>query len=241
MTTKDPSTPCGESRIRTVFLDAAGTLFGLRRSVGEDYGIVAREFGFTLPAEAADRAFAEVWAAGTYPEYPPGSDAEACERIDHAWWKAMVTRVFTACGEETRENGAFDRCFEALYRHYGTAAAWQLYPDVDPVLDTLRNCGMRLFVFSNFDRRLHTLADELGIAEHFEKILVSSELGACKPSPTAFERALQEAGCEADETLHAGDEPAADWHGAENAGLHVFRLNRTENDLGGLLEKLRCP
>jgi HAD superfamily hydrolase (TIGR01549 family) len=93
-------------------------------------------------------------------------------------------------------------------------------------------------VISNFDSRLRTILLHLGVTEFFDDIVISSEVGTEKPAARIFSAALVRAGVAASEALHIGDEPEADWLGAERAGLLVFRLRRPENSLRDVLKLL---
>ena len=42
---------------KVIFLDAVGTLFGIKGSVGEVYGQIAQKFGVEVSLEELDRAF----------------------------------------------------------------------------------------------------------------------------------------------------------------------------------------
>ncbi len=64
---------------------------------------------------------------------------------------------------------------------------------------------------------------------------MSSELGADKPNPLIFQRALKLSGFSPNEVLHVGDDPQRDWAAAANAGLEVFKLDRKQNSLRDLL------
>ena len=91
---------------------------------------------------------------------------------------------------------------------------------------------------SNFDGRLHRILSQLGLAQTFEHVVVSSEVGADKPSPKIFTNALERFGVEPSDVVFVGDSPEEDWAGAERAGMQVFRLQRPGNDLRGLLQML---
>ena len=120
------------------------------------------------------------------------------------------------------------------YAHFAEAGVWELYPDVIEVLKALRP-RFNLAVVSNFDGRLRMILEHLGVSRFFSHVFLSSELGADKPDPLIYQRALKLSGITADETLHVGDDPVRDWRGAEAAGLAVFRLERPQNSLGDLL------
>ena len=68
---------------------------------------------------------------------------------------------------------------------------------------------------------------------------ISSEIGADKPDPEIFRRALKFMNLAAGEVLHVGDDPERDWAAAEAAGLSVFRLERPGNSLGDMLALLQ--
>ena len=85
-----------------------------------------------------------------------------------------------------------------------------------------------LFVVSNFDGRLRVILEHLGVSKYFRNIFLSSELGADKPDPLIFRRALKLGGFSPNEVLHVGDDPERDWAAAEKAGLRVFKLDRSK-------------
>jgi putative hydrolase of the HAD superfamily len=67
-------------------------------------------------------------------------------------------------------------------------------------------------------------------------VFISSELGADKPDPEIFRRALKGMHLKANEVLHVGDDPERDWKAAKEAGLLVFQLYRPRNSLRDLLK-----
>ena len=131
-----------------------------------------------------------------------------------------------------------DAFFEAAYEHFAEAGVWELYPEVRDVLEAL-SPDYELAVISNFDGRLRTILKHLMISKYFRHVFLSSELGADKPDPLIYQRALQISGFAPNEALHVGDDPERDWAGASAADLDVFRLRRPQNSLGDLLALLR--
>src|SRR5204863_264855 len=67
-------------------------------------------------------------------------------------------------------------------------------------------------------------------------VFISSELGADKPDPEIFRRALKGMNLSADEVVHVGDDPERDWKAATAAGSRVFLLDRSRNSLCDLLD-----
>jgi putative hydrolase of the HAD superfamily len=115
--------------------------------------------------------------------------------------------------------------FAELYAHFAHPHAWHLYDEVPEALDALHG-RVRLFVVSNFDRRLHTILQGLGIAPYFERVVVSSEVGAGKPHPRIFEAALHAAGVAPHRCFHAGDDEEADVRGPQAVGIPAMRVHR---------------
>ena len=216
---------------RAVFFDAAGTLFHLPRGVGWHYRDVALRHGAVLDEAELNRAFRRAWKDAAAPHETDGARPDD----DRGWWRALVGLVLDECGGAPDLNR--DAYFAELWSEFTRPGVWELFPETREVLAALKG-RVRLVVVSNFDSRLRTILSHLGIAECFDGIVISSEIGADKPSPRIFAAALARAGVSAAEALHVGDEPEADWHGAERAGLRAFRLQRPENSLRGVLELL---
>jgi putative hydrolase of the HAD superfamily len=216
--------------IKAILFDAAGTLFYLTKTVGDHYAYVGREIGLDLNAQELDRAFHTAWQ-----EMPRRSAIEGPrENDDKGWWRELVGRVIDQVAPSLSE---FDRdnFFEIAYEHFAEAGVWKLYPEVLDVLEQLRE-RFQLAVISNFDGRLRLILQNLGISKYFAHVFISSELGADKPDPEIFRRALKLMRLNANEVLHVGDDPERDWKAAKEAGLLVFQLDRPRNSLRDLLK-----
>lgn len=111
------------------------------------------------------------------------------------------------------------------------------YPDAEPALRELRERGLKLIVVSNWDCSLGEVLERSGLGAHLDGAVSSAEVGARKPDPAAFERALELAGCGPAEALHVGDTPAEDGAGAEAAGIRVLLIDREGGaDISSLAE-----
>lgn len=219
--------------IRAILFDAAGTLFYLTKTVGDHYAYVGREVGLELDAQKLETAFHAAWQ-----QMPRRLAIDGPRKNDDkGWWRELVGHVFD---QVTPSLSEFDRdnFFEIAYEHFAEAGVWELYLEVPEVLKQLRP-RFQLAVISNFDGRLRFILQHLGISNYFSYIFISSELGADKPDPEIFRRALKIMHLNADEILHVGDDPERDWEAAAAAGLLVFRLDRPRNSLRDLLTSLR--
>ena len=200
--------------LHSIFLDAAGTLIKTRESVGQVYAAHAARHGAEIDPRATQQNFIQ-----TFRETPPAKGNE------RAWWQSLVTSVLRKSGATAID---FETCFTQLFDHYATADAWVAYPDTLPFLE---QCQTKLGIISNFDQRLYSILDGLHLTRHFHSITISSEVGVSKPAPQIFQAALTKHDCAARDALHIGDDPIADWKGAENLGIRAFRLSRPQNTL----------
>jgi len=215
--------------LKAIFFDAAGTLIHLPKSVGHHYALIGKQIGLELEAAALDRAFTLSWKK--MPARPAIESPR--EDDDKGWWLELVDRVIYQAAPGTSELDR-DAFFEVAYAHFAEAGVWELYPDVSEVLEALRP-RFELAVISNFDGRLRMILEQLGVSRFFSHVFLSSELGADKPDPLIYQRALMLSGAAPNEALHVGDDPIRDWQGAEAAGLSIFRLERPSNSLRDLL------
>jgi putative hydrolase of the HAD superfamily len=227
MATKDKDKP-----LKGIFFDAAGTLFHLNGTVGGHYALVGNEVGLTLDAHQLDDAFYSAWE-----KMPRRAAIDGPrENDDKGWWRELVDLVLAQVAPSLSE---FDRdnFFEIAYEHFAEPSVWKLYPEVPGVLKQLQP-RFQLAVVSNFDGRLRFILQHMGISNFFTHIFVSSEIGADKPDPEIFRRALKLIDLKPNEVLHVGDDPERDWEAASAAGLSIFRLDRQKNSLPDLLAAL---
>ena len=226
------STNNKETQLKAIFFDAAGTLFHLPRGVGYHYALVGEEIGLKLDSRHLDRAFNSAWSA--MPRRAPIDGPR--ENDDKDWWRQLVDLVLNEVAPSLNELDR-DNFFEIAYEHFTEAGVWELYPEVLEVLDRLFP-RFQLAVVSNFDGRLRMILEQLGVSKYFKHVFLSSELGADKPDPEIFRRALNLIQLQPNEVLHVGDDPERDWKAATTAGLAIFQLDRNKNSLRELIALL---
>jgi putative hydrolase of the HAD superfamily len=193
---------------KVIFLDAVGTLFGVKGSVGEAYSAIAQKFAVKVAPDLLDAAFIESFKA-SHPLAFPGVALAKIPELEYQWWKAIAKTTFASAGVLDRfsDFGAF---FRQLYVYFATAAPWYVYPDVVPALQHWQQQGIELGIISNFDSR----------------ITISTEIGAAKPDKAIFIAALKKHNCSPQEAWHIGDSLKEDYRGARAAGLQAFSLER---------------
>jgi putative hydrolase of the HAD superfamily len=217
---------------KAIFFDAAGTLFHLSGTVGQHYALVGGEVGLTLDAHQLDRAFYSAWKKMPRRAAILGPR----ENDDKGWWRELVDLVLDEAAPSLSELDR-DNFFEIAYEHFAEPGVWELYPEVPGVLEQLRP-RFQLAVISNFDGRLRLILQHLAISKLFKHIFISSEIGADKPDPEIYRRALKLIELKPNEVLHVGDDQERDWEAASAAGLSIFRLDRPKTSLRDLLEAL---
>jgi putative hydrolase of the HAD superfamily len=205
-----------EVRRQAVLLDAMGTLLrledpaprlraALRARFAVDVGVVA--------AAAAVRAEIAFYRANLH----RGRDAES------------LAALRAECAEQMRPvlPGPIAGAPQAeLTAALMEALEFSVYDDVLPALRELRAAGWALAVVSNWDVSLHERIEEAGLAPLVDAVVSSAEVGAAKPDPAIFERALDLVGVAAADAWHVGDSVTEDVLGARAAGIRAVLLAR---------------
>ena len=218
---------------RTIFFDAAGTLFGLPFGVGFHYAHIAEEHG-AVPSQShlldpvfLDKRFHEVFEAAS-PMIFPGIAPNALAQAEKSWWHNVVQTVF-----EGVTFPSFDTFFEALYGFFAKGkrngegnGPWSLFPDAEASLEHLSELGHPLGIISNFDSRLELILKSLNIFWFFKTVTISSQEGFEKPSCEIFQRALAKAACAPQDAIYIGDRPDKDIDGARSAGILGVLIDR---------------
>ena len=113
-----------------------------------------------------------------------------------------------------------------------------LYPDARETIAALRERGIRIAVVSNFDSRLITILEGLGVASSFEDIFVSSSVGYAKPDRRIFDFVLKAWQLTPEHVLHVGDSLKNDVEGAGNAGIKSILVDRKGAHHGAALTRV---
>ena len=209
------------SRYKAVFFDVGGTLLRVEPSVGEVYATHARPFGFVGSSDELDHLFRKEWSkSGGIASLSNKSNKKA----EREFWRKLVFQVFEPSGGLSD----FERYFEIVYEAFAREDHWRVFDDVvsSGIFKKLRKSGITLGIISNWDSRLHTILKSTNLADSFDFILASSEVGSAKPDKKIFIEALRRSGVSSKEACHIGDEPHADIQGASNAGIDAILIDR---------------
>ena len=106
-----------------------------------------------------------------------------------------------------------------------------MFPEARPALVALRE-RFTLIAVTNGNADLR----KVGIDDLFHEHINAAMVGAAKPARPIFDAAVRAGGASAAETLHVGDHPLIDVHGAREAGLRTVWVNRNGDDWPGEYE-----
>ncbi|GAA0534211.1 haloacid dehalogenase [Saccharopolyspora subtropica] len=146
--------------------------------------------------------------------------------LDFDTMRVERTRAFFAAFGEHLDAAEAER--REARRMAAMQRAWRLFDDTLPCLDWLRGSGLRLAVITNapgaYQRRKIAA---VGLADTFDELVISEEVGAAKPDPRIFRTACDALGLHPAEVVHVGDRLDIDAQGAARVGMHGVWLDRT--------------
>ncbi len=209
---------------KVIFLDAVGTLFGVRHSVGFQYAEVAKDFDVKLDADLINLAFYQSFQSSPRMAFPCLAKTEIAI-AEYQWWLSLAEQTFSIT-DDLRKFPNFEHFFKSLYAYFSKSDPWFVYPEAIATLTSWRNQGITLGILSNFDSRIYSVLAALQLDQYFDSITVSTEVGAAKPDRLIFENALAKHNLSPDLAWHIGDSFSEDYQGASASGINAFWLNR---------------
>ncbi|MGK7955226.1 MAG: HAD-IA family hydrolase [Crocosphaera sp.] len=211
---------------KVIFLDAVGTLFGVKGSVGEVYSYLAAQVGIKCDPSILEAAFYQ-----QFKKAPPlafsGVEIMSVSDLEYQWWYRVAYDTYTEANIMDQFKD-FEGFFRELYDYFATPHPWFLYTDVFPALEHWKNQGIELGIISNFDSRIYEVLDIFGLTDFFQTITISSTTGTAKPNSHIFMKALEKHDCQPQEAWHIGDSKKEDYEGAKTVGINPFLLERNE-------------
>ncbi len=213
--------------ITAVFFDLYGTLAGFRPSRYEIQSEALADFGITVTPEGILKGYylADAFMSYQNANKPVRSLSREENRVFFAEYERRVLR---GAGVEVSQDEAWEIWRRIRKIDYGLA----LYDDTIPALSACRQMGLKVGLISNMNQNGDALADSMGLLPHLDFSITSQEVGAEKPDPLIFERALQRAGAQPESAVHVGDQITSDVAGAVNVGINAVLLDRDGNHKG---------
>lgn len=206
---------------KAVFFDVGNTLLQPFPSVSSVCQEVLREFGHSADLPTIE-SFMPLVDAYYEDRYRADDTFWTDEEETSSVWVGMYSLLCERLGIAEQAPVIARR----VYDEFGKPQRWRPYPDVVPAVRTLRDAGIATGVISNWDRRLASLIDGLGLGDLFEVVVSSSDVGLRKPDPRIFTLACERLGVAPEHALHVGDHHYADVLGARAVGMTPVLIQR---------------
>jgi len=183
----------------------------------------------------SQHTFASILAPYAFP-FTIEKFMEAYTPINHAFWKlyrenkistlelrlSRLEKTFETLGAPQTPavlQSLSDAYIDQLSTHT------HLFEGTIELLDYLKT-NYRLHIITNgFEQVQQKKMDNSGIAHYFDVVLTAERAGVKKPHSAIFEKALEEAGVEAKNSLMIGDSYEADIAGAVALGMQAIHFN----------------
>jgi putative hydrolase of the HAD superfamily len=192
-----------------------------------------------------DTSFA-AFAAAQYERFAqrmPGIEAQdyverliALDALGSVWKDVVYQQLIAGLGI----NGL---TWEVLFADFDAriADSYIPFPGLHAVLEELfQRFALGIITNGRGEFQQRTI-ERLGIAHHFEAILISEIEGLRKPEAEIFHRAMARLGCAPAEAVYVGDNPDADVRAARAAGLRaIWKRNSAfaEPEADGIIDSL---
>lgn len=212
----------GSLRYEVALFDVYGTLATWAPDRGTIQTRAAAAFGVNLTREGIEAGYAVAEAYMTHQNVErPVRLMSAEERDD----------FFAKFEQKVLDGAGFHVDIELARRIWHTVSQQRyelaLYDDVTEHLDTLRLAGVAVGIVSNMTVDGASLASNLGLTQHLDFAVTSSEVGCEKPDGRIFAEALRRSGAnDSRSAVMVGDQPESDLDGAANAGMDAILLDR---------------
>jgi putative hydrolase of the HAD superfamily len=199
-------------KLMFVFFDIDDTLLDHVAAARAGAMALHRHIGAQVPAEQ----FVSDWAAAldrNFPRFLAGELSFQGQRRERI--RQVVDAALT--------DEAADEVFAGYQDAY--EAAWALFPDVLPCLETFSNS--RLGIISNGQvAQQRQKLKKTSIEARFECIVISEECGYAKPSAEIFLEACRRIDASPADAVYVGDRYDVDAEGARRDGLSGIWLDR---------------
>ncbi len=202
-----------------LFFDLDDTLIDYRASERHGLSSALAETGFDFNEEILatyrriNKALWEAYARGE-------TDAEGVRRL-------RFERLLTSIGGDPTVSA---RVQEGYLNHFSSCGV--LVEGAEELLARLRDAGYKLGVITNgFKDMQYSRMSAAGLANQFDPVIVSDEVGLKKPDPRIFRLALEQADVDDPEkTVYVGDNPSDDIGGAKDFGMSTIWYRRFRSE-----------
>ena len=142
-------------------------------------------------------------------------------RHDEELWIQFTERIVLGMGGDPASAREIAREVEHAWEN---SENFDIYEDVEPVLDELRAYGLKIGFVSNGARDLREFVRHHGLDA--DVTVASRYHGKVKPDPTIFRKALSQLEVEPGEAAMVGDHLEDDFEGARALGMRAVLIDR---------------
>jgi HAD superfamily hydrolase (TIGR01549 family) len=199
--------------LKAVLFDVDFTLFRPGPELGpEGYRRLGERHGLALDPELYDEA-----RSTAIMKLQGNSSLVHDEEI----WIAFTEEIVRGMGGDS---DAARACATEMVREWERHENFSLYEDALPVLEVLRQHGIRIGLISNGQRDLDEFVDHHGL--DVDAVVGSKAHGRVKPHASIFVAALRALDVSPDEAAMVGDSYEDDIEGARALGMRAIYLDR---------------
>jgi putative hydrolase of the HAD superfamily len=209
--------------IKAVFFDWFNTLARFEPPREELYRQAFRQFDIELPTKdvmrgilIADRYYFEENAKSPLAKRSPEEQVEVYTHYPQA--------ILAEAGVQVPQELPL-KILKIVMQQF-KEMSFALFDDVLSTLKTLKEQNLTLGLLTNLDRDMQPICRELGLEPYIDFAVTSAEVGVDKPKPPIFLAALQQAGVNASEAVHVGDQYKLDVIGARGVGITPILIDR---------------
>jgi HAD superfamily hydrolase (TIGR01549 family) len=142
---------------------------------------------------------------------------------DESIWHRFTEEIFIGMGGR---HAIASECATEIEEGWGVSENFELFEDVLPVLEELRNAELRIALVSNGIRDLTQFVEYHRL--DVDAIVDSRSHGRVKPHPTIFQAALAALGVAPEDAVMVGDSIEEDIEGARALGMRAILIDREE-------------
>ena len=213
-------------QIKLVIFDVGQTLLFLTPPSDEVLLARCQQLAMGVELEDLKRGckVGELWIAQTIMQEQQGAPRMSDAEFDMRWEYVVLEEAL----KDRKEN--IEDLVKKLRSINGPTQNWSAPSETYTVLDELQARGLLLGIVSNFPQTLPDLCRQVGIADYFNFIITSEEVGISKPDPRILHIALQKAQVKPNEAVYVGDHPF-DILCAKKVPMPIIWFNKDEDPI----------